>query len=56
LINVEFIKSYEELGPFGAKGVGEISIIPVGASVADAVTDAIGKRSYKLPLLPWRII
>jgi Aerobic-type carbon monoxide dehydrogenase, large subunit CoxL/CutL homologs len=55
-INVEFIKSYEELGPFGAKGVGEVSIIPVGASVADAVTDAIGKRNYKLPLLPWRII
>ncbi len=55
-INAEFIKSYEELGPFGAKGVGEISIIPVGASVADAVADAIGKRSYKLPIVPWKII
>ncbi|MDP8023157.1 MAG: xanthine dehydrogenase family protein molybdopterin-binding subunit [Nitrososphaeria archaeon] len=56
LINVEFIRSYEELGPFGAKGVGEVSIIPVGASVADAVADAIGKRNYKLPLLPWKIV
>ena len=54
-INVEFVKTYEELGPFGAKGVGEIGIIPVGASLADALADAIGKRVYRLPLLPWYI-
>ncbi|MGC9208645.1 MAG: xanthine dehydrogenase family protein molybdopterin-binding subunit [Nitrososphaeria archaeon] len=55
-INVEFVRTYEELGPFGAKGVGEIGIIPVGASISDAVADAIGKRPYRLPILPWDFI
>jgi CO/xanthine dehydrogenase Mo-binding subunit len=41
--------------PFGAKGVGEVPIVPPLATVANAVRDAIGVRIYDLPLSPPRI-
>jgi len=50
------MNNIEELGPYGAKGVGEISIIPVGASVMHAVYNASGKWVRDLPLLPWKLI
>ena len=39
-------------GPYGARGVGEPSIIPPAAAIANAVADAIGARIYRLPLTP----
>jgi len=41
--------------PFGAKGVGEVPIVPPLAAVANAVRGAIGKRPHSLPLSPPRI-
>jgi CO/xanthine dehydrogenase Mo-binding subunit len=41
--------------PFGAKGVGEVPIVPPLAAVANAVRDAIGVRVPDLPLSPPRI-
>jgi CO/xanthine dehydrogenase Mo-binding subunit len=38
--------------PYGAKGVGEASIVPPLAAVANAVSHAIGRRLYDLPLSP----
>ncbi len=38
------------LGPFGAKGVGEPPVVPVGAAVANAVFDAVGVRTTQLPI------
>jgi CO/xanthine dehydrogenase Mo-binding subunit len=38
--------------PFGAKGVGEVPIVPPMAAVANAVYDAIGIRMRDLPLSP----
>lgn len=43
-------------GPYGAKGVGEPSIIPTLAAIANAVSDAIGKRITVLPMTPEHII
>ncbi len=43
-------------GPYGAKGVGEPSIVPTLAAIANAVTDAIGKRITTLPMTPERIV
>jgi CO/xanthine dehydrogenase Mo-binding subunit len=40
------------LGPFGAKGVGEPPVIPVGAAIANAIYDAIGVRVTELPVTP----
>lgn len=44
------------IGPFGAKGAGEIPIMNVGATVACAVSRAIGKSVTELPLTPPRVL
>ncbi len=41
--------------PFGAKGVGEVPIVPPLAAVANAVRAAIGVRMTELPLSPSRV-
>ena len=38
------------LGPFGAKGVGEPPVVPVGAAIANAIFDAVGVRMTQLPI------
>lgn len=43
------------LGPFGAKGVGEPPVVPVGATIANAVHDAVGARVAQLPITPERL-
>ncbi len=49
-IRVEFIEALSSDGPFGAKGLGEPAIIPVPAAVANAVSNALGKRVTALPI------
>jgi CO/xanthine dehydrogenase Mo-binding subunit len=43
------------LGPFGAKGVGEPPVVPVGAAIANAIFDAVGSRVADLPITPERL-
>jgi CO/xanthine dehydrogenase Mo-binding subunit len=43
------------LGPYGAKGMGELPMSPTAAALANAVYDAIGARVYSLPLTPDKI-
>jgi len=38
--------------PFGARGVGEASIVPPPAAVANAIYRAAGVRLYRLPMKP----
>ena len=42
--------------PYGVRGVGEASIIPPLAAVANAVYHATGKRFRELPLSPARVL
>jgi CO/xanthine dehydrogenase Mo-binding subunit len=42
--------------PYGARGVGEVPIVPPLAAVANAVTHAIGVRMRDLPMNPGRIL
>ncbi|GAC1405207.1 MAG: xanthine dehydrogenase family protein molybdopterin-binding subunit [Ktedonobacteraceae bacterium] len=44
-----------DLGPFGAKGVGEPPVIPVGAAIANAIYDAVGTRVTQLPITSERL-
>jgi CO/xanthine dehydrogenase Mo-binding subunit len=37
-------------GPFGAKAVGELSNVGVGAAIANAIHDTVGIRIMKLPI------
>ena len=39
-------------GPYGAKGIGEPSLIPAAAAVANAVSHALASRMSELPLMP----
>ena len=50
------IESKDGAGPFGAKGVGEPSCVPVAPALANAVCDAIGVRIFELPLTPEKIL
>jgi xanthine dehydrogenase molybdenum-binding subunit len=42
--------------PLGARGAGEIAIIPPMAAVANAIHDAIGVRMTELPMSPPRLL
>jgi CO/xanthine dehydrogenase Mo-binding subunit len=50
-----FIQSDDPVGPFGAKGLGEIVMVPVLGAVANAVADAAGVRVYDLPITAEKI-
>ncbi len=42
--------------PYGVRGVGEVSLVPPMAAIANAVHDAIGQRMYKLPMTPGSVL
>ena len=48
----EAIDAYQHNAPFGAKGVGESSTMPVSPAIANAIDDAVGVRLDGLPLTP----
>jgi CO/xanthine dehydrogenase Mo-binding subunit len=50
------IQSGGGAGPFGAKGVGEPSCVPIAPAVSNAVCAAIGVRILDLPLTPEKIL
>ncbi|HLB26772.1 MAG TPA: molybdopterin cofactor-binding domain-containing protein, partial [Dehalococcoidia bacterium] len=45
-----------EDGPYGARIVGEPSIVPGAATVANAIADALGARLHEVPATPERIL
>ncbi len=49
-IGVLFVETEDQYGPFGAKSIGESSIIPSVAAVANAIFNATGKRIKDLPI------
>ncbi len=54
-IEVTFVEGFPGAGPFGAKGIGEPPIVPVPATIAAAVRDAVGAHPTELPLSPERV-
>ena len=55
-ISTTAVESYEPRGPFGAKEVGEGSLLPVFGAIANAVYDACGVRVTELPITPEKIL
>jgi len=49
-VRSEFVESLSADGPYGAKGLGEPAIIPVAAAIANAVSNALGRRVTALPV------
>jgi putative selenate reductase molybdopterin-binding subunit len=56
---VYFANTADDLGPYGAKSMSESPYNPVAPALANAVRDAIGIRSYELPMSRdrlWRLL
>ncbi len=49
-IEVIAVEVADEHGPYGAKGVGEIGLVPTAAAVANALCLFDGRRRFRLPL------
>jgi selenium-dependent xanthine dehydrogenase len=49
-VNVILVEEPEPEGPFGAKGVGEIGLVPTAAAVAGALEAFDGIRRFTLPM------
>ena len=51
-IVVKPVEVKDPVGPYGAKGIGEIGLVPTAAAVANAFCDYDGTRRTSLPLKP----
>jgi CO/xanthine dehydrogenase Mo-binding subunit len=49
-IDVVFVGKLDPLAPLGAKGVGEIGLLGIGAAIANAIYHATGRRIRSLPI------
>jgi CO/xanthine dehydrogenase Mo-binding subunit len=54
-LRCRFVENGDGAGPFGAKGVGEGSLIPVSPAVGNALRRLAGVRLRELPLTPERV-
>ncbi|MCQ0020961.1 molybdopterin-dependent oxidoreductase [Actinomadura madurae] len=55
-VRAVIVEGHDDAGPYGAKSVGEIPIIPPGAAIANAVYDAVGVRVRDLPITPDKVL
>ena len=55
-IEAVMVESHEPTGPFGAKGIGEATMIGVAPAVANAIYHATGVRIKELPITPEKVL
>lgn len=55
-VKVDFVGDPFETGPNGAKGIGEVAMIPVMAAVANAVNAAAGAEIHNIPMTRERVL
>jgi CO/xanthine dehydrogenase Mo-binding subunit len=56
MIDTVIVETANPGHPFGVRGVGEVSIIPPPAALANAINQAIGVRMDRLPMNPTAIM
>ncbi len=54
-IEVEFVETIDPNGPFGAKGIGEMGLVPTAPALANAVKAAAGVRMTRIPMTRERV-
>jgi CO/xanthine dehydrogenase Mo-binding subunit len=54
-VEVIAVESNQDTGPFGAKGVGEIGLVPIAPAIVNAIYNATGTRLYEIPATPERV-
>lgn len=55
-IDIDIVESYDPIGPFGAKGVGEPTLVPTLAAITNAIYDAVGVRITNLPATSEKVL
>ncbi|MDR3569605.1 MAG: molybdopterin-dependent oxidoreductase, partial [Syntrophobacteraceae bacterium] len=55
-LNIYYVETPREHGPFGAAGVGELPLTSPHACIVNAIYNACGVRITKLPALPEKIL
>jgi xanthine dehydrogenase molybdenum-binding subunit len=50
------IEQPDPTGPYGAKGLAEPGCVNQAGSVANAVYDAVGIRTWELPMTPEKVL
>jgi aldehyde oxidoreductase len=50
------VESNDPLGPYGAKGVGEHSLVPTAPAILNAIRDAVGAPVRHVPATPHRVL
>jgi aldehyde oxidoreductase len=55
-IETIFIEENAAAGPYGAKGIGEPSLVPTAASILNAIYQAIGARITTIPATPESVL
>ena len=52
---VEFVETPDAVGPFGARGIGEHSVIGVAPAILNAIYDATGHDFFEIPVRPEQV-
>src|SRR5439155_24312910 len=51
-----WVETNDPRGPYGAKGLAEMGLVPTAPAIANAVYDATGARVHRIPLTPERVL
>ncbi len=54
-IDVGFVETYDQYGPYGAKAIAEPPIIAMAPAISNAIYDAVGVRIHEAPITPQRL-
>jgi CO/xanthine dehydrogenase Mo-binding subunit len=55
-MEIHLIEKPEPIGPYDAKGVSEIALVPTVPAIINAICDATGVRITSLPAKPEKIL
>jgi len=55
-IESTWVETNDPRGPYGAKGLGEMGMVPTAPAVANAVYNAVGVRVQELPITPETVL
>ena len=55
-VEIQILEIPDPSGPYGAKGIAEIALVPTAPAIANAVFNAIGVRVQDLPITPEKIL
>ena len=55
-VGAVIVESNEPTGPFGAKGLGEATMVCTASAIANAIYDAVGVRVRELPITQEKIL